>query len=274
MSVPNPRDARVALITGAGRGIGASIARHLAREGWAVGVVARTVEQVEAVTDDIVAAGGRALALPASVTDAAAVGAHVAALEDEFAPVALSVHCAGTCQVVGPFWEADLGDWWEEVAGHALGAATVARAVLPGMIGRGAGRVVNVYGNLGDRDGRYASAYACGKAVALRLTDHLDAETPEHGVHVFALHPGLVRTQMTRHLAEDDVAHRWLPRFRDVPEDRYSDPGRAAEMVLAVAEGRLDHLSGRLVWAGEHIEHLEGADRDGDERALRVVPPS
>jgi NAD(P)-dependent dehydrogenase (short-subunit alcohol dehydrogenase family) len=274
MTAVGTTEGQVALITGAGRGIGAAVARHLGREGWTVGVLARTVRQVETVAEDIVAAGGRALALPASVTDAEAVSEHVATLERELGPVALTVNCAGAGRVVGPFWEADLDDWWEEVEGHALGAATVARAVLPAMIERRAGRLVNVYGNLGDRDGRYASAYACGKAVALRLTDHLDAETREHGVLVFALHPGLVLTQMTRHLAEDDEANRWLPRFRDLREDRYASPVQAAEMVVAIGAGRLDHLSGRLVWAGEHVEDLEGAERDGDERALRVVPPS
>jgi 3-oxoacyl-[acyl-carrier protein] reductase len=263
---------QVALVTGASSGIGRAVARELAARGAQVVLVSRTAADLEDAAREIRQAGGAAVPAVADVTDPRAVSEAVETARSQFGPVGLAVHCAGTAGVVGPLWESDLEEWWSEVAAHAKGAATVAHAVLPDMIARGRGRIVNAYGNLGDRGGSYCSAYACGKAGLLRLTEHLHAETHPHGVHVFAFHPGLVETPMTRRLAASDDARRWLPRAAEVWPQRWQSPQAAAALVARIAEGELDAFAGRLVGAWEDLEDA-AAPADPDVRTLRVSLP-
>jgi 2-dehydro-3-deoxy-L-rhamnonate dehydrogenase (NAD+) len=131
----------IALVTGGGRGIGANIARKLAEDGWEVVVAARTREQVEAVADET---GGRAFAL--DVTDREAVERVVAGAE----PVELLVANAGISNQNGATWEAEPEDWWRVLEVNVLGVHLCCRAVIPGMLERGSGRIV-ITGSARDR---------------------------------------------------------------------------------------------------------------------------
>lgn len=265
-----PIAGQTALVTGAGRGIGRAVASHLASRGATVVIASRTTAELDDLADAVETEPGSAHPLTLDVTDSAAIRAAADEVHSRFGRIDLAVHAAGTAEVIGPLWESDLEAWWAEVAVHAKGAAALAHAVLPGMIARGSGRIVNIYGNLGDRGGGYASAYACGKAGLLRLTENLNAESQPHGVRIFALHPGLVATRMTRRLGSDDAARRWLPRFSEIPADRWHPPENAAEMIEAIGVGSLDAFAGRLIGAWEDVGSLVAPD--GDERTLRVVP--
>lgn len=124
---------RVALVTGGGRGIGAGIARELAADGWEVVVGARTRGQIEAVAEEI---GGRAIEL--DVTDRASVERAVAEAGD----VELLVANAGIGDHEGPTWELDVEAWWRIFEVNVLGVHLCCRAVIPGMLARGSGRIV------------------------------------------------------------------------------------------------------------------------------------
>lgn len=260
---------QIALVTGAGRGIGRTVATHLASRGATVLVASRTAAELDDLADAVTSTAGSAHPVTLDVTDSAAVHAAADEAQSRFGRIDLAVHCAGTAEVIGPMWESDLEAWWAEVAVHTKGAAALAHSLLPGMVARGSGRIVNIYGNLGDQGSAYSSAYASGKAGLLRLTENLNAESQPHGVRIFALHPGLVETPMTRRLGEDDAARRWLPRFREIPADRWHPPDNAAEMIEAIGLGYLDAFAGRLIGAWEDVGTLVAPD--GDERTLRVV---
>jgi NAD(P)-dependent dehydrogenase (short-subunit alcohol dehydrogenase family) len=266
-----PSCGQVALVSGASRGIGLGIARALTRADHLVALVARASEDLEHAMTDL---GDRAFAVRADVTEPAEVSRAVAEVEATLGPVDLLVHNAGSAGVIGPLWGADPDAWWDEVAVHLRGAMLLAHACLPGMITRRHGRVVLLYGNLGDRDQPWCTAYAAGKAGLLRLAGQLHAELAGTGVRVFGLHPGLVWTPMTAALAEEPDKRRWLPNFSRRPREDYGTSGPAGEMIVRIASGEVDPLSGLLLGIGDDLDELcEQARqlRAEQRRTLRVI---
>jgi len=132
---------QVALVTGGGRGIGASIARELARAGMRVAVAARSHDQIEQVAQEI---GG--IAVRADVSDEVSVTDMVTKVEGELGPVDVLVNDAGITgpRETKPIWEEDPADWWHVFEVNVLGAYLCCRAVAPAMVERGAGRIINV----------------------------------------------------------------------------------------------------------------------------------
>ena len=229
---------QVALVTGGGRGIGANIARELADAGMRVAVAARTRGQVESVAAEI---GG--VALEVDVSDEASVTRMVEEVERELGPVDLLVNNAGIAQSWegSPIWEDDdPAAWWHVFEVNVLGTYLCCRRVLPGMVERGRGRIVNTGsggGYLPVTPGRVGpTAYGPSKAALYRLGEVLAAQLADHGVAVFTISPGLVRTALTDSLGDDAP---WTP------------PELAPRLVRALASGRADRLAGRYI----HAEH-------------------
>jgi 3-oxoacyl-[acyl-carrier protein] reductase len=216
----------LALVTGGGRGIGANIARRLAEDGWDVIVAARTLEQVEAVADEV---NGRAVAL--DVTDREAVERVVA----DAGPVELLVANAGIANRGDATWEIDTDDWWRTFEVNVLGVHLCCRAVIPGMLERRTGRIVITGSGAAYLPGQRSTAYPASKAAVCRYGESLAGEL-EGRIPVFFFSPGLVRTDMTS-WAPDDAP--WTP------------PDLAPRLVAALATGRYDALAGRYL----HAEH-------------------
>jgi NAD(P)-dependent dehydrogenase (short-subunit alcohol dehydrogenase family) len=239
---------QVALVTGGGRGLGRAMALALAAAGARVAVVARSPDQLAQTAALIAGAGGRALAYPADVTDRQAVEEVVRRVERELGPVDLLVNNAGAGGPIGPLAESDPDDWWRCLEVNLRGPLLCAHAVLPGMLARRRGRIVNVASGAGTRAIPYLSAYVAGKAALIRLTENLAAEVGEQGVRVFAIQPGTVRTAMAEEALRSEAGRRWLPWFREVFE-RGQDvpPEPAARLVVFLASGGADALSGRFL---------------------------
>ena len=241
----------LALVTGGGRGIGANIARKLADDGWDVVVAARTTEQVEAVANET---GGHAVAL--DVTDRQAVERVVADAE----PIDLLVANAGVANQGSPTWEMEPDDWWRVFEVNVLGVHLCCRAVIPGMLERGSGRIVITGSGAAylppGSGGR--TAYPASKAAVCRYGETLAAELAGQ-IPVFFFSPGLVRTELTS-WAPDDLP--WTP------------PELAPQLVAALATGRYDDLAGRYL----HAEHDDLDDllsridavREQDLNAIRL----
>jgi NAD(P)-dependent dehydrogenase (short-subunit alcohol dehydrogenase family) len=218
---------RVALVTGGGRGIGANIARALAEDGWSVVVGARSRDEVDAVAAEI---GGRAVTM--DVADEASVEAAVRAAGD----VQLLVANAGIDSQRGSSWEVPAADWWRVFEVNVLGVHLGCRAVIPGMLERGGGRIVITASGAAYLPNPRRTAYPASKAAVCRYGEALAAEL-DGRVPVFFFSPGLVRTEMTEGTIGDDAP--WTP------------PECAPDMVRKLATGRYDALAGRYL----HAEH-------------------
>lgn len=190
-------EGRVAVVTGGGRGIGAAAARTLARAGAAVVVSARSEDEIGAVAETIRSEDGRAEAIPCDVTDEERVDELARRAEEALGPVRIVVHAAGAA-TSAPLARTDLETWRRMLAVNATGSFLVTRAFLPGMVERGAGRIVHVASVAGLAGARYIAAYAASKHAVVGLVRSAAAEVAGSEVTVNAVCPGYVDTAMTR----------------------------------------------------------------------------
>jgi len=244
-------EGQIALVTGGGRGVGASIARELAAAGARIAIGARTRDQVDEIAREV---GG--LAVTVDVTDRAAVEAMVERVESELGPIDLLVANAGRNVREQHAWEVEPGDWWNVFEVNVLGVYLCCRAVIPGMLERGRGRIVITGSGASYLPHSGSTAYSASKAAVWRFGNVL-AEQLEGRVPVFIISPGLVRTEMTK-AAPDNAP--WTP------------PELAPRLVRALASGRADALTGRYVHA-EHdeIDELIARAEEIRERDLNAI---
>jgi NAD(P)-dependent dehydrogenase (short-subunit alcohol dehydrogenase family) len=253
---------QVAIVTGGGRGIGRAIAQALAEAGAKVAVASRTHQELNETVALIVKTGGQAIAVAVDVTDERAVEHMVQETHVQLGPVDLLVNNAGVGGTLVPIWEAAADEWWRVLEINLRGPFLCARAVLPGMVARRHGRIINIASNAGIRP-TLTSSYSVSKAALLRFTDCLAESTREHGIAVFAISPGLVHTAMS-----DAV-----PIFKSVPESEWYPAERAGELCALLAAGAADRLSGRYIHVRDDIQELiRRADEivQGDLYSLRL----
>jgi len=186
---------RVAIVTGAGRGIGRAVAQALAREGAAVALAARTRAEVAAVAEAIRTAGGRALAVPTDVSQDAQVEALVDETVGQLGPVDILVNAAGVA-VFGPVAGAKPADWDAMLAVNLRAVMVCCRAVLPSMLRRRSGTIVNVASVAASRPIAGAAAYAATKAGVVAWSRALAEELRGDGVRVGVISPGAVDTPL------------------------------------------------------------------------------
>ena len=277
-SDPQPLAGQVALITGGGRGLGRAYAIALAKAGAAVAVTARTVTEIQAVQREIEQSGGRALAITADVTDKNALVQLVATVEQQLGPVELLVNNAGVLRAIGRVTEMDADDWWREVEINVRGPFLCSQAVLPGMITRQRGRIINVASVGGLQAIESFSAYCLSKTALVRFSESLALENKAHGIVVFAIHPGNVRTAMTEYLHDSAVVGQRAPWMQQSWQQRFAEEKdtpieRSVALVLQLASGKADALSGRYLDVDADLDELirqaEVIQRD-DLRVLRL----
>ena len=273
---PNAQSAslhgQVAVVTGGGRGIGRAIAVALAGAAAKVAVMARSKDEINETVRLIEQAGhGRAMAVTADVTDAAA-GEAMKAVERELGPVDILVNNAAALKPFGPFWETSVDEWWRTMEVNLRGVALCTHAVLPGMVARGRGRIVNVSSGAGAVVAPYYSSYVVSKAALIRFTECLAMEAGPRGVRVFSISPGTVRTAMTEYSLESEEGKKWLPWFKRIFDEGFNvPPERAAEPVLQLVSGRYDVLSGRMVSIYEDLEKLRASASEIEEKNLYTL---
>jgi NAD(P)-dependent dehydrogenase (short-subunit alcohol dehydrogenase family) len=243
----------VAMVTGASRGIGRATALALAEAGFTVAAVARSRTDLEETCALLVERGVPALSIVADVTDSHAVHEAVAEIEERAGDIAVLVNGAGSLLAIGPVWEVDPDDWWTDVRTSLGGAFACCREVLPRMIERGSGRIVNLTSYAAVRPAPYETGYAAAKAGLGSLTEALADSLEQHGVKVFAVAPGFTRTAMTRNMLESEAGRRWLP---EIGRGRIVEPERSAQLVAWLASGAGDDLTGRILHTLDDRERM------------------
>ncbi|RLL62481.1 SDR family NAD(P)-dependent oxidoreductase [Paenirhodobacter hankyongi] len=216
----------IALVTGAGSGIGAAIALRLAADGHAVAVNDLSLAAAEATVAQIAAAGGSARAYAADVSDEAAVGAMVAAVTADLGAPEILVNNAGFGHQA-PFLEITPAQFDRMFAVHVRGTYLCTRACLPAMLDRGAGIIVNVASQLGQIGGVELVHYAGAKAAIIGMTKSLAREVSARGVRVNAVAPGPINTPLVEALSED-----WKTAKRaELPLGRFGETAEVGGVV-------------------------------------------
>ena len=258
----------VALVTGGSRGIGRAVALGLGAAGFSVATLARSAEPLAETHALLEEHGVPSVACEADVRDPDAVASAVATAEKELGPISTVINNAGTSLAIGPLWEVEPRDWWTDVETSLGGAFNVCRSVIPGMIARGQGRILNVSSYAGLRAAPYQNGYGCAKAGLANLTESLAASLRQHGIRVFTVTPGFVRTDHTMRLTQSPQGQQFLPELqgRDA-----LDADLFVRLTVTVALGGADILSGRFLHALDDVSKM--VHRFGDIESEELYVP-
>ncbi len=233
---------RVGVVTGAGRGIGREIARALAADGMSLLLLARTGGQVRDLAEELTASyGSKMLPAAVDVSDPAAVARVVAHVEQHLGTVDVLVNNAATIEAKElPFWEGDPAEMWRVIETNLRGPMLMTHALLPPMVQRGHGHVVNLASRAraATSTGTY-TGYAVSKRALSALTQSLVGPLAGTGVVVLDVLPGLVRTELTES----------MPVWAGNTGTQWDDVSAAARVVTDVARGRYDDRSGEMLEA-------------------------
>ncbi len=252
---------KVALVTGGSSGLGRAVAVELARRNFRIAIAARHETSLAEAAAEIGQHGGRVLAIQTDVTDRSAVERMVAVAEGELGAIDVLVNSAGVNHAIGELAKVDPDDWWREVEINLRGPALCARAVLPGMIARKSGRIINMASMAGVQALETLSMYCVSKAALIRLSEVLALETRRHGIAVFAVHPGTVRTPMNDYIANAEAVGRdarYVQQYiRHLYDTGSATPiGKSLDVVCAIALGRVDALSGCFLDVDDNLDEL------------------
>ena len=271
---------QVAVVTGAGRGIGRAIALAQAKEGAKVALMARTAAEIGAVAEDIAAQGGTARAFALDVVDLDAVTKAFGAIEADLGPVSLVTNNAGAFGAIGPIWTVEPEAWWRDVETNIRGTFNCCRAAIPAMMARKRGRIINLTGGGTATSFPNGSGYATSKAGLLRFTECLSDSLAGSGLLVFAMDPGLVRTSMTERQLSSEQGRKYLSHIPQLFEKEIDvPPTLAARLSVEIGSGRFDRMAGRMLMAARGDLDLDQATVErivaADLRSLRVngLPP-
>jgi NADP-dependent 3-hydroxy acid dehydrogenase YdfG len=193
---------KVALVTGASSGIGAATARKLAANGIKVGLAARRVDKLQALAEEIRAGGGEALVIEMDVTDSASVNAGVAALTQAFGTVDILVNNAGLMPI-SDFDSFKTDEWHRMVDVNIKGVLNATAAVLPVLIAKNGGHIVNLSSIAGRKVFKGLGVYCATKFAVAAISDGLRMEVgPKYGIRVTCLQPGAVESELFEHISD------------------------------------------------------------------------
>lgn len=259
---------KVAIITGASRGIGRATALAFAQAGAAVILAARNGDELQALADEIRAQGGKALAIPTDVTNQADVDLLITLSIRAFRQIDILVNNAGVLNPLGKTWEVHPGEWQRLIRTNIIGPYLCVRAVLPQMLERGDGRVINVSSKAAVTDIEGWSAYCASKAALDRLTTVLAAEVSSSDIVVAGLYPGSTDTQMQADIRQ---AGNRFPRTNYFRQQQQAShlyrPDEPAQLILWLASEFGEDQNGVIL----NLDDLPVRKQIAQDLALPVI---
>ncbi|MHB1460464.1 MAG: SDR family NAD(P)-dependent oxidoreductase [Armatimonadota bacterium] len=240
---------RTVIVTGSGSGIGRALAVEFSANGANVVCCGRREAPLRETVALIEASGGTALAIPADVTDPQQVDRLVSQAIERFGSIDVLFNNAGSFNAIGAFWEVDPDVWWNDVMINIRSVQLCSRAVLPHMMARNVGIIINMNGGgaLGPLPG--GSGYGSSRAAVLRMTDTLAQELAiaDSDVQVYALGPGFVRTEMTELQVTTEGGRKWLPGSGQAFDEGADRPAEdCARATIQLIRYACKELSGRI----------------------------
>ena len=260
---------QVVIVTGAGSAIGRCMGIKMAQEGAKVALVSRTEKDLR---ETAAMAGGETLVVPADITDEAATKLMAKTVLDKWERIDALVNNAGSFYALGPVAEVDATKWWWDVKVNLLGTFLCSRAVLPTMIERKKGCIIALTGGGAGNPLPFGSGYASSKCAIFRFSECLAQEVREHGIRVFMMSPGFVRSRLTEYHVYSEEGKKYLPTMQGSFEaHKDSPPDQAAERAIHLIAGAPIELTGRLL--GDETftpEFVEKTLKEG-RRLMRVT---
>lgn len=261
----------VAVVTGGGRGIGAATCEALADAGMAVAVLARTRTEIDATVARIRSKGGTAAAFQVDATDDGQVLDVVNAINDQLGPIEVLVNAAGGGSAVGPVWESTPQEWWSEIELNLKTAYLFSRNILPGMIDRSRGCIVNITSYYGYHPHPYRSGYSCSKAAVITLTECLSASVRDQGITCFAIDPALVRTTLVETNSASERGRVWMPEYAGYKDEDYTPASDVADFIVRLTSGAADSLTGRCLRVHSDLDALTAHIDEIEQRELYAL---
>ncbi len=255
---------KVCLITGAGRGIGGSIAIAFAQQGATLALCSRTLEEVERVAQRTRAIGSFTMAFRTDVSDFDQISETVSEIVSRLGKIDVLINNAGIYGPIGPIWRNDITQWKETIETNLFGTAHCIKAVVPHMIRARKGKIINIAGGGEGAFPRFSS-YACSKSAVVRLTETLADELKEFDIQVNAIAPGAVNTRFLDQIlkaGEDAGAH--YEKAKKQKATGGVPPEKTADLAVYLASNASKDLTGRLLsavwdsWQKLDIAKIEG----------------
>jgi 2-dehydro-3-deoxy-D-gluconate 5-dehydrogenase len=235
-------DGRVAVVTGAGKGIGEGIAIGLAEAGADVALVARTRADLERVAEAIRAIGRRALVVPCDVADVAAIPAAVRQVVDAYGQIDILVNCAGIQRRMTVL-DATVEGWEQVINTNLRSAYFMTQAVGKVMVGQRRGKIISIASMTTYRGFHMVSPYGISKAGIANFTKYLAVEWAPYNIQANAVAPGWITTPMTAQMGEDRV--RWV--CDHVPQGKFGTPRDVAGLAVFLAGPAADYITGQTI---------------------------
>lgn len=251
---------KVALVTGAGRGIGRRAALRLARRGVRVALISRTASELTETAQEIARRGGEAVAIPADVASHQSIDSAKAEIETRLGRPTILINAAGAFGPIQVVWKTDPDAWIGTIMINTIGPYLTCRAFVQGMMENGWGRIINVTSAAALHEpGPINSAYGASKAALNQFTRHLAAEVAGSGVTVNVIHPGDVKTEMWADIRDKvknlgPLASRYSEWVQWVEQTGGDDPEKASDLIEALLTRKAAAINGRFLWIKDGLQ--------------------
>ena len=236
---------KVALVTGSSRGLGYAIADGLAAAGATIILNARNAEQLASAEKDFIEKGYTVYSANFDVTDSATIKAAVAQITNDVGAIDILVNNAGI-QYRQPLEEFDEAQWRRVIDVNLNGVFLMTQAVVPAMIARKSGKIINIASVMSEAARRTIAAYTASKGAVKQLTKSMATEWAQHNIQVNAIAPGYFSTELNQALISDEAFNSWV--LKRTPAGRWGEPSELAGIAVFLASAASGYVNGQTIY--------------------------